>query len=275
VVARGLAPNRHQAEGAIRAGELFVDGRRVDKPGARVPEVAILERRARGPEYVSRGGVKLAKALDAFGIDPAGMTVLDVGASTGGFTDCVLQRGARLVFAVDVGRGQLHWRLRRDPRVVVMEGRHAARLAPNDLPEAADLATVDCSFISALKVLPAVARLVHPEGLLVVLVKPQFEAGPKAAPRGVVRNPAVHLEVLRRVAEGARALGLAPVGCVASPILGPQGNREFFLAFRKTGAIPADRADKIDGMMVRAVTGGGGAVADDGGAVTDAGVAQP
>lgn len=254
VVARGLAPSRHQAEAAIRAGELFVNGQRVDKPGAPVPEGAVLERRPRGPEYVSRGGIKLAAALDAFGIHPVGMAVLDVGASTGGFTDCVLQRGARRVFAVDVGSGQLHWRLRRDPRVVVMEGRHAARLHPGDLPEAADLATVDCSFISVLKVLPAVARCVRPEGLLVLLVKPQFEAGPKATPRGVVRDPAVHMEVLRRVADGARALGLAPVGCIASPILGPGGNREFFLALRNTGAGPAD---EIDGAIVHAVMGDG------------------
>lgn len=264
VVARGLAPSRHQAEAAIRAGELFVDGQRVDKPGARVPEGAALERRPRGPEYVSRGGVKLTAALDAFGIDPVGMAVMDVGASTGGFTDCALRRGARRVFAVDVGRGQLHWRLRRDPRVVVMEGRHAARLRPDDLPEPADLATVDCSFISVLKVLPAVARCVRPDGLLVLLVKPQFEAGPKAAPRGVVRDPAVHLEVLRRVTEGARGLGLAPLGCVASPILGPEGNREFFLALRKTGA---GAADDIDGAILRAVSGGEGAAR--GGEVVD------
>jgi 23S rRNA (cytidine1920-2'-O)/16S rRNA (cytidine1409-2'-O)-methyltransferase len=240
VVARGFAPSRHQAEAAIRAGEIFVGGARFDKPGTPVPEDAVVERRTRGPAFVSRGGIKLAAALDAFGVDPDGMAVLDVGASTGGFTDCVLQRGARRVYAVDVGHGQLHWRLRQDPRVVVLEGRHAARMRPGDLPEAADLATIDCSFISVLKVLPAVARLVRPASLVLALVKPQFEAGPKAAPRGVVRDPAVHEAVLRRVVGEVRSLGLVPIGVIASPILGPDGNREFFVALQKTAEGGAD-----------------------------------
>ncbi|MGQ0548849.1 MAG: TlyA family RNA methyltransferase [Armatimonadota bacterium] len=229
VVARGLAPSRHQAESAIRAGEIFVDGMRKDKPGVLVPQGAAVERRARGGIYVSRGGIKLAAALDAFGVAPAGLVALDVGSSTGGFTDCLLQRGASRIYAVDVGRGLLHWRLRRDARVVVLEGRHAARLRPGDLPEPIDLATVDCSFISLSKVLPAVAALLREGGRVVALVKPQFEAGPKAAPRGVVRDPAVHEEVLRRVIGDVRALGLTPMGIVPSPLLGPQGNREFFV----------------------------------------------
>ncbi|MDR7520953.1 MAG: TlyA family RNA methyltransferase [Armatimonadota bacterium] len=256
VVARGLAPSRHQAEGAIRSGEIFVDGRRADKPGAKVSEEAAIERRLRGPVYVSRGGIKLAAALDGFGIDPRGQVVLDVGSSTGGFTDCVLQRGARRVYAVDVGRGQLHWRLRRDPRVVVMEGRHAARLQPDDFPEPADLATIDCSFISVLKVLPAASRCVRPGGLVLALVKPQFEAGPRAAPKGVVRDPSVHEAVLRRVVDGARALGLAPVGIIPSPILGPDGNREFFLALRNG---PPSGADTLDEEIRKAVWGREGA----------------
>jgi len=173
-------------------------------------------------------------------VNPDGIVVLDVGASTGGFTDCVLQRGARRVYAVDVGHGQLHWRLRRDPRVVVLEGRHAARMQPADLPEPADLATVDCSFISVLRVLPAVAHMVRPGGLVLALVKPQFEAGPKAAPRGVVRDPAVHEAVLRRTIGGVRSMGLVPSGVIASPILGPDGNREFFIAIRKSGGGSAD-----------------------------------
>ncbi len=258
VAARGLAPSRSQAEAAIRAGEIYVNGRRLDKPGTQVAEGAALERRSRTPEYVSRGGVKLAAALDALGIDPAGLVVLDVGASTGGFTDCVLRRGAARVHAVDVGRGQLHWRLRQDARVTVMEGRHAARLAPGDLPEEADLATVDCSFISALKVLPAVARLVRRGGWILVLVKPQFEAGPRAAPGGVVRDPAVHESVLCRFARGARAIGLAVEGVVASPILGPRGNREFFVALRNADQ---EGADDLLGEIARAVRApqGGGA----------------
>lgn len=257
VASRGLAPSRHQAEAAIRAGEIFVEGRRLDKPGTRVAEDAEVERRSRTPEFVSRGGIKLAAALDAFGIDPAGLVVLDVGASTGGFTDCVLQRGAARVHAVDVGRGQLHWRLRQDARVAVLEGRHAARLEPGDLPEMADMATVDCSFISALKVLPAVSRLVRPGGRILVLVKPQFEAGPRAAPGGVVRDPSVHGAVLRRFASGARDLGLAVEGMVASPILGPQGNREFFVALRNDGQGSADNLEQEILGAVRSPVGGG------------------
>lgn len=252
VAGRGLAPSRHQAEAAIRAGEVFVNGERVDKPGVLISEDAAVERRPRGPAFVSRGGTKLAAALDAFGVDPRDRVVVDIGASTGGFTDCVLQRGARRVYAVDVGRGQLHWRLRRDPRVVVMEARHAAHLSPGDFPEAADLATVDCSFISVLKVLPAVARLVRSGGLIVALVKPQFEAGPKAAPKGVVRDPAVHEAVLRRVVAEAPQAGVRPVRVDASPLLGPDGNREFFvLLLRDTGAA----ADLLDEEIRRAVHG--------------------
>jgi 23S rRNA (cytidine1920-2'-O)/16S rRNA (cytidine1409-2'-O)-methyltransferase len=250
-VARGLAPTRHQAEAAIRAGELYVDGRRVDKPGALVSEAAGLERRARGPAYVSRGGVKLAAALDAFGVVVAGQVALDVGASTGGFTDCLLQRGARRVYAVDVGRGLLHWRLRQDPRVIVMEGRHAARLTPGDLPEPVDLITVDCSFISLQKVLPALVALVRPGGAVVALVKPQFEAGPRAAPKGVVRDPAVHEQVLRRVVASGPALGLRPCGVSASPLLGPDGNREFFVLFRKDEEPAADDLDAAIRRVVR------------------------
>jgi 23S rRNA (cytidine1920-2'-O)/16S rRNA (cytidine1409-2'-O)-methyltransferase len=255
VAGRGLAPSRHQAEAAIRAGEVFVEGERVDKPGALIAEEAHVERRPRGPAFVSRGGIKLAAALDAFGIDPRDWVVVDIGASTGGFTDCVLQRGARRVYAVDVGRGQLHWRLRQDPRVVVMEDRHAARLSPGDLPEAVDLATVDCSFISVLKVLPAVAGLVRPGGLIVALVKPQFEAGPKAAPKGVVRDPAVHEAVLRRVVAAVPQIGLRPVRVAASSLVGPDGNREFFVLLLK-GAAPAP--DHLDEELRAAVHGPGG-----------------
>jgi 23S rRNA (cytidine1920-2'-O)/16S rRNA (cytidine1409-2'-O)-methyltransferase len=240
VVSRGLAPTRHQAETAIRLGEIFVDGERRDKPGALVAPASEVQRRGHGPAYVSRGGLKLAGALDAFGIDPAGVVAIDVGASTGGFTDCLLQRGARRVYAVDVGHGVLHWQLRRDPRVVVMERRHAAQITPGDLPEPADLATIDVSFISLLKVLPAVARVVRPDGVIVALVKPQFEAGPKAAPKGVVRDPRVHIEVLRRVIAGAARMGVTPAAIAASPLIGPRGNREFFVMLRNTTLPAAD-----------------------------------
>jgi 23S rRNA (cytidine1920-2'-O)/16S rRNA (cytidine1409-2'-O)-methyltransferase len=249
-VARGLAETRSRAEAAIRAGEIYVGGQRVDKPGTMLAADVAIERRHRGPAYVSRGGQKLAAALDAFAIDPTGAVAVDVGASTGGFTDCMLQRGASRVYAVDVGRGQLHWRLRCDPRVVAMEGRHAARLRPADLPEPIDLATIDCSFISLLKILPAVAACLRPGGLIVALIKPQFEVGPKAAPRGVVRDPATHARVVRAIVEGARALGLAALGVTASPLLGPDGNREFLIAL---GVQPAVGADDIDEQAARAV----------------------
>jgi 23S rRNA (cytidine1920-2'-O)/16S rRNA (cytidine1409-2'-O)-methyltransferase len=251
-VTRGLAESRSAAEAAIRAGEIYVAGQRVDKPGTMVAADASIERRRRGPGYVSRGGYKLAAALDAFAVDAAGAVVLDVGASTGGFTDCVLQRGAARVYAVDVGHGQLHWRLRRDPRVVVMEGRHAARLRPADLPAPVDLATIDCSFISLLKVLPAVAACLRPGGVIIALIKPQFEVGPKAAPRGVVGDPDVHARVVRAIVDGARGIGLVPGGVIASPLLGPDGNREFLLLVRVR---PATGADDMDEQATRAVYG--------------------
>jgi len=253
VLVRHLAPSRHQAEAAIRAGEVYVEGRRLEKPGLLIAADATVERRMRRPVFVSRGGVKLAAVLDASGVDLTDRVVLDVGASTGGFTDCALQRGARRVYAVDVGRGQLHWRLRQDPRVISLEGRHAAHLRPDDLPDVPDVATVDCSFISVLKVLPAVQRTVRPDGWLLVLVKPQFEAGPKAAPRGVVRDPAVHAAVLRRVIEHATALGLEPRGVVASPLLGPEGNREFFVVLSNGRGTTAGQAADLDEAIRRAV----------------------
>ena len=198
--------------------------------------VALVER----APFVSRGGEKLAGALDAFAVDPAGRICLDVGASTGGFTDCLLRRGAARVYALDVGRGQLAPSLRADPRVVSMERTHARRLDPADpehvrLPERPSLAVVDVSFISLTRLLGAIAAQLSPGGEIVALVKPQFEAGPRLAAGGVVRDPAVHREVVDRVAGHARAIGLTVAGETPSPLLGPAGNREFFLHL----AVPA------------------------------------
>jgi 23S rRNA (cytidine1920-2'-O)/16S rRNA (cytidine1409-2'-O)-methyltransferase len=179
--------------------------------------------------YVSRGGEKLAGALDAFGVDPEGRVCLDVGASTGGFTDALLQRGAARVHAIDVGRGQLAEALRRDERVVSRERTHARDLAPALLGETVSLAVVDVSFISLRLVLPPIVRCLAPGGEIVALVKPQFEAGRGRAPGGVVRDPAVHREVLGSALEDVRAAGLVPLGLVASPLVGPAGNREFFV----------------------------------------------
>jgi 23S rRNA (cytidine1920-2'-O)/16S rRNA (cytidine1409-2'-O)-methyltransferase len=226
---RGLAETRSRAQALVMAGRVRVDGRVVTKAGTAIGVGAELDVE-RGPEFVSRGGDKLATALAAFGIDVAGLVCLDVGASTGGFTDCLLQRGAAHVTALDVGRGQIHDKLRRDDRVTVIEGVNARLLAPGDLPgPAATLAVVDVSFISLALVLPPlVAVLAHPYRLL-PLVKPQFEAGRAESKRGVVRDRAVHAAVLERIAEAATAAGGVVLGACESGHPGPAGNREFFL----------------------------------------------
>jgi 23S rRNA (cytidine1920-2'-O)/16S rRNA (cytidine1409-2'-O)-methyltransferase len=233
MVDRGLVASRSRAQALLLGGRVRVgdgDAARLDrKPGDLVePEVVIA---IEAPEpYVSRGGHKLAAALDAFGIDPAGRVCLDVGASTGGFTDVLLQRGAQRVYALDVGRGQLAEALRQDSRVVSLERTNARELTAQSLPEPVSLATVDVSFISLRLVLGPIAGTFGPAGGdLVALVKPQFEAGRADVKRGVVRDPSVHAAVLERVAEDAAAVGLEPRDAIASPILGPQGNREFLL----------------------------------------------
>ena len=243
LVDRGLAPSRTRAQALLLGGRVRVgqdDAARLDrKPGDLVDEavaIAIAE-----PEpYVSRGGHKLAAALDAFRIDPVGLVCLDVGASTGGFTDVLLQRGASRVYALDVGRGQLAEQLRADPRVVSMERTNARTLGPGVLPEPVSLAVIDVAFISLDRVLGPVAGCVDPSrgGRIVPLVKPQFEAGKGRTERGVVRDPAIHREVLERVSAAAAAQGLGLRGLIASPVLGPDGNREFLLDLE----VPPDRS---------------------------------
>jgi 23S rRNA (cytidine1920-2'-O)/16S rRNA (cytidine1409-2'-O)-methyltransferase len=249
LVERGLAESRTKAQALILAGKVRVgegDAARSDlKAGDLLPadaSVAIAEREP----YVSRGGHKLAAALDAFEIDPADLACLDVGASTGGFTDVLLQRGARRVYAVDVGRGQLAEALRRDDRVVSMERLNARTLTAATLPEPIDLAVVDVSFISLGLVLGPVASTLRPgaRARIVALVKPQFEAGRGRTDHGVVRDSAVHRDVLERVIDRARGIGLGAQALIASPILGPEGNREFLVAFHH-GVECADLADRI------------------------------
>jgi len=233
LVLRGFAPTREKAQALILAGAVSVEGRRVDKAGTPVEDTA--EIAVAGPlhPYVSRGGVKLAAALDAFALDPAGLACLDVGASTGGFTDCFLQRGAAKVYAVDVGRGQLDSKLRSDPRVVVREKVNARALSSEHVPEPVGIAAIDVSFISVRLVLPAVVRLVAKGGVVVVLVKPQFEAGrTEVGKGGIVRSGEVRRRVVREAEDSGRALGLEPIGSIASPIRGARGNEEFLLAFR-------------------------------------------
>jgi len=236
ILDRGLAESRSRAQALLLAGKVRVgdgDGARFDrKPGDLVDPAIGVEVVAPEP-YVSRGGHKLAAALDAFGVDPAGRVCLDVGASTGGFTDVLLQRGARRVYAVDVGRGQLAEALRRDSRVVSMERTNARHLTPSSLPARISLASVDVSFISLRLVLAPIASTFEAAGGdLIPLVKPQFEAGRGETKGGVVRDPAVHERVLREVEDAARAVGLETLGSIPSPILGPQGNREFLLHLR-------------------------------------------
>jgi 23S rRNA (cytidine1920-2'-O)/16S rRNA (cytidine1409-2'-O)-methyltransferase len=234
LVARGIARSRAEAHALLLAGAVELAGApsRALKPGQLVPADARVSRVA-GRRWASRGGDKLASALDAFGVDPAGLVCLDAGASTGGFTDVLLDRGAARVYAVDVGRAQLIDRLRRDPRVVVMERTNLRGLA--GLPEPMALATLDLSFISLRLVLPAVGRLLAPAARVVALVKPQFEAGRSAVPRGgVVRDPAVHREVLLRFGDDAVAAGFTLVSLIPSPIAGADGNREFLALLEAT-----------------------------------------
>jgi 23S rRNA (cytidine1920-2'-O)/16S rRNA (cytidine1409-2'-O)-methyltransferase len=227
---RGLFPSRSAAAGAVRAGEVRI-GR--DGPVALRPS-QLVDRESdflveEGPRYVSRGGIKLENALDALGIDVAGRDCLDVGASTGGFSDCLLQRGAARVAAVDVAYGQLDARLRQDPRVDVIERLNARALQPSDLPFAPSLAAVDVSFISLTKVLPAVARCLQPGGEVLAMVKPQFELGRERVGRGVVRDAADRREAILTVAQAAEELGLAVRGFASSGLPGPKGNRETFV----------------------------------------------
>lgn len=235
LVSRGLARSREQARGVILAGDVSVDGVTVSKAGAPVEsdaEILVVER----PQYVSRGGHKLAGALDAFGVDPSGVCAVDVGASTGGFTDCLLQRGARSVTAVDVGYGQLAWSLRNDPRVHVLERTNIRTADPERLGGPYDMAVIDVSFIGLCKVLPAVRTILVDDAVCLALVKPQFEAGKgRIGKKGVVRDPAVHRDVLGSVLATAEQDGWAVCGLGWSPITGPEGNIEFWVCLRPEG----------------------------------------
>jgi 23S rRNA (cytidine1920-2'-O)/16S rRNA (cytidine1409-2'-O)-methyltransferase len=252
LVDHGLAESRHKAQALVMAGRVRVGDRPARKAGEAVPKDARIEVLP-GPTHVGRGALKLEGALEAFGLEAAGRTAVDVGASTGGFTEVLLEGGARRVYAVDVGRGQLHERLRTDPRVVVRDEVNARALSAEQVPEACDLATVDVSFISALKVLPAVRSVLATRADVVVLVKPQFEVGRgQVGPGGLVTDPAHHLRCLRVVALGAQEMGYVVRGACASPITGAEGNREFFLHLSRGG--PPTPLDAIDAMMRGAVT---------------------
>ncbi|MDD9944538.1 MAG: TlyA family RNA methyltransferase [Myxococcales bacterium] len=230
LVERSLAPSRERARAMVLAGVVFTGERRVDKPGDTLARDAPLTVRGADHPYVSRGGVKLAGALDRFSLDPAGVVAADFGASTGGFTDCLLQRGAQRVYAIDVGYGQLHYRLRSDRRVVTMERTNARNLRPQDLPERVDWVVIDASFIGLEKLLPSAAGLLKAGGVVLALVKPQFQVGREAVARGgVVRDPAARLAAVDGVAEAAHRLGFGVQGRAEAAIKGPKGNQESFL----------------------------------------------
>ena len=234
LVERGLAASRERARSLIMAGHVSVNDRPVSKAGTAVAGDARIEVAEPDHPYVSRGGVKLAHALDAFGVNPAGRHALDVGASTGGFTDVLLQRGAASVIALDVGRAQLDWRLRSDPRVTVVEGVNARSLTRTDVPHPVDLVTIDVSFISLGHILPALPPLLADGADIVALVKPQFEAGrEQVGKRGLVSDPAVHAEVIERVTARAAAAGLRREAMTPSALKGATGNQEFFLHLRR------------------------------------------
>ncbi len=237
LVDRGLSESRSRAQALIMAGKVFSEGRRLDKAGQMLAADAVIEISEPEHPWVSRGGVKLAHGLDHFGIDPAGLVALDVGASTGGFCDVLLSRDVARVYAVDVGQGQLDWKLRQDDRVVVLERTNARHLTSAEVPEPIDLIVCDASFIGLRTVLPAALALAAPQATLVALIKPQFEVGRERVGKGgVVRDAALHDEVCQELAAWLEALpGWQIVEIEASPLLGPKGNREFLMAARYDG----------------------------------------
>jgi len=249
LVRRGHAPSREKARALVLAGRVAVPGSPTAKPGQLVPDDVLLDV-AGGEPYVSRGGIKLAHALDTFRVEPDGRVCADIGASTGGFTDCLLQRGARRVYAIDVGYGQLDWKLRTDPRVACMERTNARFL--ESLPERPELVTIDASFISLRLLLPPAVRVATSTADLVALIKPQFEAGRERVGKGgVVRDPSVHCQVLTGFVEWAVEAGLALQGLTASPIRGPAGNVEFFAHLTAVGP-GADAGKSIEAALLEA-----------------------
>lgn len=233
LVRQGLAESREQAGRIILAGSVKVEGVRADKASRLVSVDATIETGGQGLPFVSRAGGKLAAALDAFSIDPRGLVAMDVGASTGGFTDCLLQRGVRRVYAVDVGYGQLDWRLRGDPRVVLLERRNIRYLDPAEVPEPVNLTVIDVSFISLRTVLPSVMKFLGPRPMVVALVKPQFEVGKgKVGRGGVVRDDGLRAEAVEQVKAAADQLGLDVIGTIESPVVGQKGNREVLVGWR-------------------------------------------
>lgn len=233
---KGMVPSRERAKAIIMSGIVYVNNQKADKAGMSIPEDAEIEIRGKTNSFVSRGGLKIEKALNYFQIDPKNLCVMDIGASTGGFTDCLLTRGARKVYSIDVGYGQLAWKLRQDPRVVCMERTNIRKVTPDMLDDVPDFAVIDVSFISLKLVLPVVAQLLSEHGRIACLIKPQFEAGKgKVGKKGVVREPEIHLDVLNAFVENAHEAGFHIYNLTFSPIKGPEGNIEFLGYIGKDG----------------------------------------
>ena len=250
LVERGLEQTRQRAQAMIMSGLVFVDGQRVDKAGTAVPNDAQIEVRGNTLRYVSRGGLKLAKAIEEFGVTLDGKTAADIGASTGGFTDCMLQNGAKKVYAIDVGYGQLAWKLRTDERVVNMERTNIRYVTPDDIGEPLDFASIDVAFISLDKVLPVAKTLLSDTGEILALIKPQFEAGREhVGKKGVVRDPAIHEAVCHKVIDLARGLAFLPKALTFSPVKGPEGNIEYLIWLTKDDSavdgIPDGRIETV------------------------------
>lgn len=233
---KGMVPSRERAKAIIMSGIVYVNNQKADKAGMSIPEDAEIEIRGKTNSFVSRGGLKIEKALTYFQIDPKDLCVMDIGASTGGFTDCLLTRGARKVYSIDVGYGQLAWKLRQDPRVVCMERTNIRKVTPDMLDDVPEFAVIDVSFISLKLVLPVVAQLLNEHGRIACLIKPQFEAGKgKVGKKGVVREPEIHLDVLNAFIENAHEAGFHVYNLTFSPIKGPEGNIEFLGYIGKDG----------------------------------------
>ena len=253
LVEKNLASSREKAKAVIMSGIVYVDGNREDKAGSTFDENLPIELRGTTLKYVSRGGLKLEKAVETFSLDLQGKKCLDVGSSTGGFTDCMLQNGAEHVVAIDVGRGQLDWKLRNDPRVTCMEKTNIRYVLPEDIPYAADFSSIDVSFISLVKVLLPVRDLLCASGRVVCLIKPQFEAGrEKVGKHGVVRDKKVHAEVIRKVLDYASTIGYTVLGLDYSPIKGPEGNIEYLAYLEKGDGETADKSPD-ESMILRVV----------------------
>ena len=256
MVQRGLAPSREKAKAVIMAGEVLVDGQREDKPGTAFAEKVTITVKGNPIPYVSRGGLKLEKAVKQFGLVLAGRVCMDVGSSTGGFTDCMLQNGGVKVYSIDVGYGQLDWKLRNDPRVVCMEKTNIRYVVPEDIQEKPAFSSIDVSFISLTKVLGPVRNLLTEDGEIVCLIKPQFEAGrEKVGKKGVVRDPAVHEEVIEKVRDFAMSISLEPCHLSFSPIKGPEGNIEYLLHLKKRPEgteVPDSLTVKVEDVVAQA-----------------------